>query len=125
MDKVVHFEIPADDQERAKKFYQDTFGWQLQDMPGMEYAIATTIEMDENQQPKEAGAINGGIGKRSERLNTPSFAIHVKDIDEALTKIKASGGSAVTEKMPVGEMGSMAYFKDSEGNVLSLWQAAM
>lgn len=44
--------------------------------------------------------------------------------DKALEKIKAEGGSVATEKMPVGEMGFVAYFKDTEGNLLSLWETA-
>ena len=80
MDKVVHFEVPADDLERAKKFYASTFGWQLQDMPDMGYVIARTVETDEKFMPKESGAINGGMAKRGGSLTAPSFAIDVKNM---------------------------------------------
>jgi len=44
MDRVVHFEIPFDDKTRAMKFYSDSFGWKLQDMPEMQYVTATSVE---------------------------------------------------------------------------------
>lgn len=126
MSKVVHFEIPADDLARAKKFYQDVFGWQMDDQPGMEYVLAKTVETDEKKMmPKEAGAINGGMMKRNDMVKGPSFAINVENIDEAMQDVRKAGGTVLTAKMPVGEMGLMAYFKDSEDNVLSLWQTMM
>ena len=66
MDKVVHFEIPADDTGRAKKFYEDVFGWQINKvpMPGMDYSMVTTVETADKQMPKTAGAINGGLMAR-------------------------------------------------------------
>lgn len=124
MDSVVHFEIPATDLERAKKFYAGTFGWQLSDMPEMNYVIAMSAEVGANRMPKKPGTINGGMMKRNNMVSGPSFAIEVQDIDTAIKKVKASGGTMVSEKMPVGEMGFLAYFKDTEGNVLSLWQSA-
>lgn len=126
MDKVVHFEVPADNLERAKNFYQTVFNWQLQDMPEMNYVIARSTEVDEKQMPATAGAINGGMFKRGPNnpAQGPTFAIAVKSIDESVEKIKALGGEIVKEKTPVGTMGFIAYFKDPEGNVLSLWQNA-
>ena len=61
---VVHFEIPADDFERAQKFYTDAFGWQLQHMPELQYTMVMTTESDEQGMPKTPGSINGGMGKR-------------------------------------------------------------
>ncbi len=124
MDKVVHFEIPADDLNRAKKFYGETFDWQLEDMPEMSYVIARSVETDEKHMPKESGAINGGMAKRGGNLMAPSFAISVASIEDAIEKIKRGGGIITKEKTPVGSMGFIAYFKDTEGNVLSLWQNA-
>ena len=63
MDKIVHFEIPADDVARAKDFYGSIFEWGLDDMEGMDYTIVRTVDVDEQQLPKEPGAINGR-GKR-------------------------------------------------------------
>ena len=122
MDKVVHFEIPGDDVDRMKQFYQQAFGWKMQDYPEMKYVIAQTMPVDENRMPMESGAINGGIMERNDRVKAPSFAIEVADIDAAIARVTAAGGTVLTEKMPVGDMGIMAYFTDTEGNVLSLWQ---
>lgn len=118
--KVVHFEIPADDLTRAKKFYQDTFGWQLQDVPDMSYTVARTTETDEKWMPKEPGAINGGMLKRNDVVSVPSFAIDVENLDEAIEGVKKAGGVIVKGKTSVGPMGFIAYFKDTEGNILSL-----
>ena len=65
MDKVVHFEVPADNLGRAKKFYQNVFGWKMMDVPGMDYVMVETTA-SENNRPKEPGAINGGMFARSD-----------------------------------------------------------
>ncbi|OGZ83755.1 MAG: glyoxalase [Candidatus Staskawiczbacteria bacterium RIFOXYD1_FULL_39_28] len=125
MDKVVHFELPADNTDRAKKFYQESFDWQITDYPEMKYTIIRTAETDENMMIKESGAINGGLFKKGEGENpvvAPSFSVDVKDIDEAIKKIKNAGGLILKDKTQVGEMGYVAYFKDTEGNILSVWQ---
>lgn len=121
MNKVVHFELPFEDKDRAMKFFSETFGWQMQDVPQMNYVLATTTQSGD-QGPLKPGAINGGMGKKGDQITVPSFSIEVPSIDEAFVKIKAEGGEVVSEKTPVGEMGFMAYFKDTEGNVLSLWE---
>ena len=122
MGEVVHFEIPADDLSRAKKFYSTVFGWRANEMPEMEYAMIGTTESDENGMPKQPGAINGGMLKRQDPVRHPVVTIDVENMDDALAKVKKNGGQIVREKLPVGEMGFAAYFKDSEGNVLGLWQ---
>jgi len=122
LDKIVHFEIPADDLPRAKKFYGTTFGWQLDDMEGMDYTIVRTVSVDDEQQPTEPGAINGGMMKRSPDTPAPVITVNVDSVDDALKKIEASGGSVVTPKQEIPGMGSFAYFKDTEGNTLGLWE---
>jgi uncharacterized protein len=122
MDKVVHFEIPFDDKEKCKDFYEKVFGWQMQDMPGMDYTIARSGEVDENQMMKEKGVINGGMFKRVEDLKVPMITLNVKSVDATLEKVKGAGGEVVREKSAVGEMGFIAYLKDSEGNVVGLWE---
>jgi len=126
MDKVVHFEIPTDDHERAKRFYGDVFGWHLQDMPtGADtYTFAITSPVDEKFQHRESGAINGGMFKRSPQLpvDKPVITIGVESIDEHARKIAAAGGSMVVPKGEVPDMGYYAYFKDSEGNLMGLWE---
>jgi uncharacterized protein len=126
MQKVVHFEIPADNLERAKKFYSDIFGWQLQDWPmqdGSVYTGARTVEVDETTFiPKEPGAINGGIVERNEYLKTPQVTVNVPSIDECVEKIKAAGGGIIKEKQIIEGAGYYAYVADSEGNLLGLWE---
>ncbi len=125
MDSIVHFEIPADDPKRASKFYKDVFGWQIMPMEGMDYTMLITTELDDQKRmPKNPGAINGGMGKREGPLKSIVVTVDVKDIDKALKTIEAKGGKMVQKKMPVGDMGFTAYFKDSEGNVVGLWQNA-
>jgi uncharacterized protein len=122
---VVHFEIPADDVGRAQDFYREAFGWSVQAMPDLQYTILGTTETDEQGQPVDPGAINGGMGKRqAPSFEHPSITIGVEDIDKSLERIESLGGSAVGEKMQVGDMGWAAYFADSEGNVVGLWQTA-
>ena len=121
MDKVVHFEIPVDDVERAQKFYSTAFGWKMNNIPGMGYTLIETTPSDENG-PKEPGAINGGIMKRSEKIKSPVITINVDNIDEAVKTVNKNGGGVVVEKMKVGDMGYSAYIEDTEGNVIGLWQ---
>ncbi len=122
MDKVVHFEIPADDIERAQKFYSETFGWKMNPVPGMGYTILHTVEVDEKQMPRESGAINGGMMQRRAPVSSPVVTINVADIDASLKKVEAKGGKIVMEKQKVGDMGYSAYVKDTEGNIIGLWQ---
>ncbi|MFN2399720.1 MAG: VOC family protein [Gemmatimonadaceae bacterium] len=68
--------------------------------------------------------MNGGMMKRNDMVKGPTFAINVDSIEEAIEKIKKAGGTVVMGKTAIGDMGFMAYFKDTEGNVLSVWQNA-
>ena len=122
MNKVVHFEIPAEDVERAKEFYSKIFNWNITSMPEMNYNIVHTIEVDEKFMPKEAGAINGGIMERTDKITSPVITIDVASIDDSLLKIEELGGIVIKEKVQVGDMGYVAYFKDTEGNILGLWE---
>jgi predicted enzyme related to lactoylglutathione lyase len=122
--RVVHFEIPYDDGDRARRFYGETFGWQLQQMPGMEYTLVVSGPSGD-QGPNEAGFINGGLLAREESASSgPVVVIDVDDIDAKLITIEETGGSVVVPKQPVGAMGFTAYVKDPEGNVIGLWETA-
>ena len=121
MDKVVHFEIPADDMNRAKAFYEKTFGWEINLIPSFGYAIIHTVKVDEKQMPKERGAINGGIMQRKQ-IKNPVVTINVADIGKACKSVEKNGGKIILEKFKVGDMGYSAYFQDCEGNALGLWQ---
>jgi uncharacterized protein len=123
--RVVHFEIPADNVDRAKKFYNQAFGWDISPYPGMEYQGVTTTEMDQTtRMPKQVGAINGGMTKRNSEVKSTVITVDVQDIDAALKNIEKLGGKTVQKKQPVADMGFTAYFKDTEGNIVGLWQSA-
>lgn len=123
MDKVIHFEIPVDNLERAKNFYKTAFNWLISPVPELQYTILGTVEVDQMNMPKELGAINGGMMQRSDKIKTPVLTIGVENIDDAIKKVEGLGGKIVQGKMEVPNMGITAYFQDTEGNVLGLWQA--
>lgn len=122
MDKVVHFEIPVDDLERAKSFYGSIFGWKLDDFPGMGYTGITTVPTGEDHMPTQPGAINGGMMQRTDKVAAPVVAINVDSVDACVEKVQAGGGAVVTPKVEIAGMGYYAYVNDSEGNVIGLWQ---
>jgi uncharacterized protein len=119
--RVVHFELPFDDAERARSFYRDVFHWDVQPMPDLSYTMVTTGPSGETG-PTETGYINGGMGQRDKALSGPVVVIDVEDIDASLEAVKAHGGTTIQEREPVGEMGWAAYFRDPEGSVIGLWQ---
>jgi predicted enzyme related to lactoylglutathione lyase len=122
--RVVHFEIPADDVERAQAFYRDAFGWTINPMPQMNYTIVGTAPSDENGMPTAAGAINGGMLARQGPITSPVITIEVDDVEQALSQIEKLGGKTAIGKQAVGDMGFAAYFTDPDGNVVGLWQSA-
>ncbi|WP_232665807.1 VOC family protein [Pseudonocardia sp. TRM90224] len=123
MRSIVHFEIPADDVARAKAFYGELFGWQLSDMPGMDYTIVQTTETDETSQlPRTPGAINGGLMPRTAETPAPVLTVDVESVADSLKEIEAAGGSIVRPRTEIPGMGAFAYFKDPDGNVLGLWE---
>ena len=124
MDKVVHFEIPVDDAARARAFYAAAFEWGIQPMEGFDYTITMTTPVDETTQvPTEVGAINGGLRPRTAETPTPIIVIQVDSIDESLKKVEAEGGTTVMSRTEMEGMGAYAYFKDTEGNVMGLWES--
>jgi len=124
MDKVVHFEVPFDDGERATTFYREAFGWQLNSMPQMQYTLVTTTSTDEQGRPSEVGGINGGMLRRQGPITAPVITIGVEDLDDALARVEKLGGSVAIGRQQVGDMGYSAYFRDTEGNLVGLWQNA-
>ena len=126
MNKVVHFEIPADDVDRAQKFYKDLFGWDIEKAGEMPYWNIHTVETDDKMMPKEVGAINGGMLKRDEE-NDPSgtkpvIVINVPNVEEHCKKVENAGGKVVMPTMKVGDMGMYARVQDTENNIIGLWQ---
>jgi predicted enzyme related to lactoylglutathione lyase len=122
--RVVHFEVPFDDGDRARSFYKEAFGWQVMEMPDMGYTIVMTGPSNDSG-PTESGFINGGMLAREQAATSgPVIVVDVESIDDALEKISGLGGSTVVGRTPVGDMGFAAYFTDPEGNVVGLWETA-
>jgi hypothetical protein len=124
--KVVHFEIPYDDGDRARSFYGSAFGWQLMPMPDLGYTMVTTGPTDPEKGATEPGFINGGMFERTAEFpgKAPNIVIDVTSIDDALRKVEEAGGTVVRGRTTVGEMGFTAYFTDTEGNLVGLWENA-
>jgi hypothetical protein len=123
--KVVHFEIPYDDAERAGAFYRSVFGWEVIAMPEMDYTIASTGPTDsQSGMPKEPGFINGGMFQRTDVFTGPTVTVDVASIDETLRAAEGAGGTTIRGREPVGEMGFAAYLRDPEGNLVGLWETA-
>ena len=127
--KIVHFEIPVDNVDRATKFYSEIFDWQIKkyDMPtgGEPYYMIYTVETDDKGMVKEKGGINGGLMKRKEPKQSFVNYVAVDDIDSMLSKIKEKGGRVCMEKTEIGkDMGWIAAFIDPEGNMMGLHEMA-
>ena len=122
MSRVVHFEIHADDPQRAANFYQGVFGWNIQKWDGPEdYWLVTT------GQAPEPG-IDGAILKRMGPINGDAViayvcTVDVPSVDDAIAKITSHGGTIVLPKMPVPGVGWLVYAKDTEGNIFGSLQS--
>lgn len=117
MPTIVHFDLPADDPDRAKKFYTRLFGWKFVAPPGFPdfYLIETT---DLEGKP----ALGGGMGKRGSPDQRIMNYIGVPSLEEYCTKVEQSGGTVIIPKMTVPKFGFMAVCMDTEGNSFGLWQ---
>lgn len=122
MDRVVHFEIPADDLNRAKKFYSDNFGWKLNQLgPEMgNYVLVHTGPTDDQGMPQDKAFINGGLMPRDPSASAPVLVIAVSDADAAVEKVKKSGGRLVGEILDIPRVGRYARVQDTEGNVIGV-----
>lgn len=120
---VVHFEIPADDVEKLKEFYEKLFGWKIIKMPGpTEYWGIQTIPVDEHGMLLRNG-VNGGIMKRQNSEHKPVNYIAVESVDEYLKKIEDLGGRVVVPKMEVPGIGWWASALDPDGNQFAIMQS--
>jgi len=110
--RVVHFEMPADDPERAVTFYEEVFDWSISKWEGpFDYWLAST-------GPDDAPGIHGAIAPRDHKVTT--ITIDVPSVDEFTEKIVEAGGSVVMPKRPIPGMGYIAYCMDTEGNVFGI-----
>jgi predicted enzyme related to lactoylglutathione lyase len=122
MNRVVHFEIPADNLERAKKFYRENFGWTLNQL-GPEvgnYVLVHTGPTDDKGMPQDKAFINGGLMPRDPSASAPVLVIAVEDADATIEKVKKSGGTLVGEVLDIPNVGRYARMQDTEGNVIAV-----
>lgn len=118
---IIHFEIPANDVEKIKKFYADLFGWKIEKLPTMEYYSVTTVPMDEKGNLLRPG-VNGGLYKREQAMQQPVNYIYVESVDEYSKKVESLGGKIVVPKMEVQGMGWFALGQDPEGNTFGIFE---
>lgn len=124
MSRVVHFEIHADEPERAVKFYSACFGWQFSKWEGpFDYWLITTGPSDEM-------GIDGGMGKRTVPIDGKAVTayvgiIGVQDLDATIKAVEKNGGKVEIPKDVIPGVGALAYFKDTEGNLFGALQPDM
>jgi uncharacterized protein len=115
MGRVIHFEIPVNDPEKAGAFYTRVFGWQIQKWGDHEYWLAATGE------PEKPG-INGALIKKRDPSMPVVNTIACDNLEATLQLIEANGGKVVVQKMGIPGVGWLAYFQDTEGNITGVMQ---
>jgi predicted enzyme related to lactoylglutathione lyase len=121
MPRVIHFEIVADNPERAMKFYKEVFGWEFNKWDGpQDYWLVKT---GEDSQPGINGGLtpktNQGSGNTGGRITN---SIDVPSIDEFSNKISMEGGKVLSPKMPIPGVGYLAICEDTEGILFGIIQ---
>ena len=111
MASIVHFEIPADDLQRAKAFYSNLFGWKIEDYQGMDYAMIDVL-----------GAPGGGMMKRMHPEQQITNYIGVPSVDEYAAKVEKLGGKIIVPKKAVPGMGYFIICMDTENNAFGIWE---
>ncbi len=115
MPKIVHFESPVDDPQRAAGFYRDTLGWAVSRFGEEPYWL---VRAGDEEEP---GA-NGALVSREELHQNPVLIAGVADIDDVLSRARKCGGQVAQGKLPIPGMGWSAYLRDTEGNTIGLFQ---
>ncbi len=114
MSKIIHFEFPAIDVNRAISFYDAAFGWKSTDYTGdAEYWICQC-------GPQEETGINGAIMARKGEDQPVTTVIRVDSVDDASKAVVAAGGTIVVPKFEIPGLGYKAFFKDTEGNIVGM-----
>jgi predicted enzyme related to lactoylglutathione lyase len=117
MSRVIHFEIPAAEPDRAAAFYGKAFGWKFDKWPGpMEYWMVVTGKEGEP-------GINGGMMKKPGGIASTTNTIGVDSVDSAIAAVLNAGGKNIMPKTPIPTVGYFAYCEDTEGNVFGVMQA--
>jgi predicted enzyme related to lactoylglutathione lyase len=116
MPRVIHFEIPINDADRAVKFYKDVFGWKIEKWPGpTEYWLVNT---GDDKTP----GINGGLMRRGNVQHTTN-TLGVDSVDASVAAVTKAGGKLIMPKTPIPGVGYFAYCEDPEGNLFGVMQA--
>lgn len=117
MKRVVHFEFPADDPDRTIRFFEQAFGWTFEKWEGgtEDYWLVMTGDRSEM-------GIDGGFSRRSAGMAGVVNVIEVPDIDDAIAAVEAAGGKITQPKMDIPQVGTVAYFTDTEGNMWGMIQ---
>jgi predicted enzyme related to lactoylglutathione lyase len=125
---IVHFEIPADQPERAAQFYRDLFGWEISkwegsadQREGFEYWMVRTVPTDDKGMPTRPG-VNGGLMRRMFPGQAPVNYIVVENVDDYVRRAQKLGAKLMMEKTPVPSMGWFAQLTDPDGNVFAIWE---
>ncbi len=123
---IVHFEIPADDPERAAEFYRELFGWDIKKFEGslaggMEYWSVKTVPTDQDGRPTRPG-VNGGLMRRMYPNQPPVNYINVENVNEAVGRAEQLGAKILMGKTPVPGMGWFAQLTDPDGNLIAVWE---
>lgn len=127
MNPVVHFEMPAVNKKRTKKFYENAFGWKMQ-LLGKEmgsYLLATTSPVDKNQMHLKKGAINGGFFQKGKEGTIPHVVISVDNLEKHMGIVKKAGGKVLGKPIDIPGIGNFVMFTDTEGNQVGMLQPAM
>ena len=122
---VVHFEMPYKDAVRVSKFYEQAFGWKMnQTGEQMGNYIMVETTKTENGRPAQPGTVNGGLFplQSDSSAQVPSVVIAVKNLQTALQHVKDAGGEVIGEPTDIPGIGKYVSFNDSEGNRVSLLQ---
>ena len=124
MGRIIHFEIHAENPERAIDFYTNLFGWEFKKWDGpMPYWLITT-------GPKDQMGIDGGLMKRMGPIDGTAVIAYVctaytENLDASIKKAESLGGTIVVPKMPIPGVGWLTYAKDTEGNIFGMMQPDM
>ena len=119
---IVHFEIPAQNVEKLRKFYSNVFGWKIEKAQGpIEYWLIETVPVDEQMRTLRPG-VNGGIYKKERAELKPVNYFSVESIDEYEKQITKQGGRIVSSKQEVMGVGWIAVAVDPEGNQFAVLQ---
>gem|GEM_PF-426222 len=124
MNSGVHFEMPAEDRARAKRFYETTFGWHMTQLGAEmgDYLLATTSPVDEQGMHLKKGAINGGFYQKGQAGTMPHLVIAVEDIARSMEMVKKAGGAIEGQPQEIPTVGNFVMFKDSEGDRVGMLQ---